>query len=720
MKTNRKALLTSVISLLICVTMLIGTTFAWFTDTASTSVSKIQAGTLKVQLWSANVTNGQVGKSENVGNEEKAIFEEGILWEPGYTAYRVITIKNTGNLAFEFALDVTRETGATPTNLPEAIDAYYTVVDTAPTTIETGEYSTWNCEPTPLSQIIDLNDADGVVYGRILPANSTATPVAADLESKGEITVILALHMKETAGNEYMNKTEKFDIKVYAKQWTEEYDSEGNQYDANATYDETRVTPEPEEPACEHTNKPVKHNADGTHSYYCPDCETTLDEEVTTTYELEYSYNSNGQHTVSCTCEDMTPYTEACEPSTGTCAKCNNHTHNNDCTVSYTSNNNGTHKVTYTCSLGGVKNESEACVDNNKDHYCDNCSSEINITPATVDIVVETNTPGLTGVEYGLYDQNDTEFKSPLARVTADDAGRVTFSDFSNPSLKASQNEEQCRFYVKPIASTDVVFTKGAIFVYVNVSYDNENFKYCAEQTSDIAKYVSGYTKTVFNSVSGDHMNKSSDTDITDANNNIYQMLYTSGDFETEDLAKQDTKYTEYCNEAKSNSNIFVKLEKQWSGKWKFVCYNKSKLQPLAPNGFFTFGLGDNGGAYGNKSVKDYIDTTLEELIEYAQLDGVEFKMVFSGNNYWGNTPIAPDAQFNAFDDNNSEEQDVNFEITSNEDSTYTAAVKLKDAYTVCTSNPNYSDNISNFTVQVWCENFKLFNATITVPTPTN
>lgn len=491
MKTNRKALLTSVISLLICVTMLIGTTFAWFTDTASTSVSRIQAGTLKVQLWSANVTNGRVGESKNVGDitdeTREPIFSAGtdespILWEPGYTAYRVITIKNTGNLAFEFALDVTREAGATPTNLPEAIDAYYTVVETAPTEIATGAYSTWNCEPTPLSDIIDSTDEDGVVYGRILPANSTATPVAADFESKGEITVILALHMKETAGNEYMNKTEKFDIKVYAKQWTEEYDSNNNTYDANATYDETRVTPEPEEPACEHANKTVKHNADGTHSHYCPDCETTLDEAVTDEYTLRYSYNEDihGTHTVTCTCGNMTPSTEACEPSTGTCAKCNNHTHNES---TYTYNHiNGTneHKVIYLC-CNNVKTESEACVDNDNNKKCDLCGSDLNIAPASATVTVNTNTPGLSSVTYNLMSGN-----TPVASAVADTDGIVSFN--------LDNLTETTSYTVVPSAS-DVTFTENYPTVTVTVTYDNKNLKYTADAYE--ADYVSGYTKTV-------------------------------------------------------------------------------------------------------------------------------------------------------------------------------------------------------------------------------
>ena len=49
-KATKRALLTSVMALVMCVVMLVGTTFAWFTDTASTGVNKIVAGNLKVDI----------------------------------------------------------------------------------------------------------------------------------------------------------------------------------------------------------------------------------------------------------------------------------------------------------------------------------------------------------------------------------------------------------------------------------------------------------------------------------------------------------------------------------------------------------------------------------------------------------------------------------------------------------------------------------------------
>jgi SipW-cognate class signal peptide len=49
-KSIKRALILSILLIVVCVSMLIGTTFAWFTDTAETSVNTIQAGTLDVAL----------------------------------------------------------------------------------------------------------------------------------------------------------------------------------------------------------------------------------------------------------------------------------------------------------------------------------------------------------------------------------------------------------------------------------------------------------------------------------------------------------------------------------------------------------------------------------------------------------------------------------------------------------------------------------------------
>ena len=61
-KSTKRALVSSALAILMCVAMLIGSTFAWFTDTASTAVNKIQAGNLKMEVTYKNTAGGNFEK----------------------------------------------------------------------------------------------------------------------------------------------------------------------------------------------------------------------------------------------------------------------------------------------------------------------------------------------------------------------------------------------------------------------------------------------------------------------------------------------------------------------------------------------------------------------------------------------------------------------------------------------------------------------------------
>ena len=196
-KATKRALLTSVMALVMCVVMLVGTTFAWFTDTASTSVNTIKAGNLNVEI------QGSDGKSIDtlkwIDKDGKAIEkQEDILWEPGCT-YRLTPFKivNTGNLALKYKIKITGLDGSA--KLLKVLEFTY--------------------------KTEDGNTFDMSAEGK-LAANGGAT---------GMITV--SVHMDEQAGNEYQNETltgVKFN--VVATQDTVEYDSNGKDYDAKATY----------------------------------------------------------------------------------------------------------------------------------------------------------------------------------------------------------------------------------------------------------------------------------------------------------------------------------------------------------------------------------------------------------------------------------------------------------------------------------------------------
>ena len=108
-KAKKRALVTSAVSLLLCVTMLIGTTFAWFTDTASTAVNKIQSGTLRVDIVDADGTSLRDKELKfmqaQTQGDPTAVSADNILWEPGATfKTQSFKIKNNGNLALKYKL----------------------------------------------------------------------------------------------------------------------------------------------------------------------------------------------------------------------------------------------------------------------------------------------------------------------------------------------------------------------------------------------------------------------------------------------------------------------------------------------------------------------------------------------------------------------------------------------------------------------------------------
>ena len=213
-KATKRALLTSILAICLCLVMLIGSTFAWFTDTASTSVNSIQSGNLDVDIEMKD-SNGAwvtaVGQTLSFRNKNDSTD---ILWEPGASfnldSFRIV---NKGNLALKYTVTISGITG--DAKLLEAIDF----------TVKKGE----NADP------VALEGWNGV----LLPKGAAVDETSADKDiTDVETSSVITINgkMRETAGNEYMNKTLKgIAITVNATQYTYEYDSTGNQYDANAT-----------------------------------------------------------------------------------------------------------------------------------------------------------------------------------------------------------------------------------------------------------------------------------------------------------------------------------------------------------------------------------------------------------------------------------------------------------------------------------------------------
>ena len=223
-KTTKRALLSSVIAMFICVAMLIGTTFAWFTDSASTAVNKIQAGTLGIQLLD-NEGNSLEGQALSWQKAAGAANED-VLWEPGCTYNtQQFYIENNGNLNLKFKFLVSGITG--DSKLVEAID-FTAMADASWFKFNTGAVSIATSGEFDLLKGYDL---DTLFYGTMHFDEYVLEPG----DKVGPI--VISGHMKEEAGNEYQGLSiDGIGITVIATQATGEEDSYNGTYDENAEY----------------------------------------------------------------------------------------------------------------------------------------------------------------------------------------------------------------------------------------------------------------------------------------------------------------------------------------------------------------------------------------------------------------------------------------------------------------------------------------------------
>ena len=224
-KSTKRALLTSVLALLMCVAMLIGTTFAWFTDTASTGVNKIQAGNLDVKLMYS--TDMQTWKE---ATDQTKLFDDNALWEPGYTQVVYLKIVNAGKLALKyeagFSKNYTSNRGKNVNGDWYRVDNYLKIGTAETTTKFANREDVWSAiAATEKTLAKDVMLTDGWIT---LKAGESSNPFA------------VAIYMPTSVGNEANasrlrpSSVSGLGIEVRATQATVESDSFDNNYDANA------------------------------------------------------------------------------------------------------------------------------------------------------------------------------------------------------------------------------------------------------------------------------------------------------------------------------------------------------------------------------------------------------------------------------------------------------------------------------------------------------
>ena len=243
-RATKRALLTSVMALVMCVVMLVGTTFAWFTDTASTGVNKIQAGNLDIEVQYRTTADGEWKALDNATDLFGA---EGTLFEPGHTRVVELKIKNAGNLALKYkiGMNVVSETAGTnkdgnPYKLSDYLKVATTPIQSAPTgdsltdqvaaaterlifvkgnalAWEHRDFANFELDKNERNHVLDVQPGDAQILG-------------------------IKVYMPESVGNEANAKTPgdaasiSFGLNILATQYTVERDSYGTQYDKDATY----------------------------------------------------------------------------------------------------------------------------------------------------------------------------------------------------------------------------------------------------------------------------------------------------------------------------------------------------------------------------------------------------------------------------------------------------------------------------------------------------
>ena len=220
MNKTKKSLLFSGLALMMSALLLVGTTFAWFTDSVTNKGNVITSGNLSIEAVAYDVdtakdtytipgvNNGNAFGFKDQGTNLKgenvpAIINEK-LWEPGVSNAKLLTVTNTGSLATNVQVKFDVKDGG----LMNAL--WFDFIN-----VENGQFT-----KRPMSQLAALGDATTVT-----------------LEAKESVSFILVYGMNEEAGNEYQGKDFSADVKIIATQAPVEEDGFGNpNYDKDATF----------------------------------------------------------------------------------------------------------------------------------------------------------------------------------------------------------------------------------------------------------------------------------------------------------------------------------------------------------------------------------------------------------------------------------------------------------------------------------------------------
>lgn len=195
MKAVKRSIILCALSLALCVALLVGSTFAWFSDSITNSGNTISAGSLQAQ-WSYRTLNSDDTAEYTAVGEELPLFSSDTVWQPGEPHGYDFKVENTGSVDFEWELtiDLADTAGESQNNLTDVLVVYVDGVK---------------------SEVGFTDGAVAVVINGTLVATDDETTAETD-ESSCEFSLAFAIH--EDAGNDYQNSSVSFSLTLSARQ----------------------------------------------------------------------------------------------------------------------------------------------------------------------------------------------------------------------------------------------------------------------------------------------------------------------------------------------------------------------------------------------------------------------------------------------------------------------------------------------------------------------
>ena len=224
MENQKRVPLISVLIILLCISVCIGATYAYFASSVASNGNKVKAGKLDVdlQLLTDSSTNTWLTITESadpVFNYE--------LWEPGYTAVKVLRVVNNGNLAVKWEARFISNTAVSE------------LADVIQVDVKTGNGNGEISYPANVTEL--LNNTWGESKENLKSCINSAAPIASgtllSTDPKASTYIVIALHMPIEADNTYQDQLlGEFDIEIVATQFIYESDAFGSDYDEGAKF----------------------------------------------------------------------------------------------------------------------------------------------------------------------------------------------------------------------------------------------------------------------------------------------------------------------------------------------------------------------------------------------------------------------------------------------------------------------------------------------------